>query len=302
MFVVILLTVSLIVAGTSFLFYRDRTAGFKITVLEIDNEEAASMRYFLKRLSMSGEEPLAMFERLTREFIIKKTAPNPPYNIIISEDEITKYLRDTAKAETETISDNEFKEWYRQQIYETQLSDIELRDLIYRNLLAQRLSAYLADKVPTVAPQAFIHMIVLQSFNQAEEVKSKLDSGEDFFTLAQTFNMEENLRLRKGEIGWVPRNALEPGLANLAFNELELFQHSSPILINQQSFAILMVTERVKAREIDNSALQTIKARVLDQWYRDESKYHEIKFHGFSNGYDNETDAWISWQLEKMKK
>ena len=84
-FAVILLTVSLIVAGSSFLFYRDRTAGFKITVLEIDNEEAASMRYFLKRLSMSGEEPLAMFERLTREFIILKTAPNPPYNIIISE-------------------------------------------------------------------------------------------------------------------------------------------------------------------------------------------------------------------------
>ena len=27
-----------------------------------------------------------------------------------------------------------------------------------------------------------------------------------------------------------------------------------------------------------------------------------INFHGFSNGYDNETDAWISWQLEKMKK
>ena len=51
--------------GASFLFYRDRTAGFKLTVLEIDGKEAANMRYFLKRLLMSGEPPLAMFERLT---------------------------------------------------------------------------------------------------------------------------------------------------------------------------------------------------------------------------------------------
>ena len=98
-----------------------------------------------------------------------------------------------------------------------------------------------------------------------------------------------------------PRRSL-PSLTRAAFDELGVGEVSEPLYINEQTFAIVMVSERVAAREIDEASLQRVKAKALDEWLKKEQQYHKVEFHGFNNGYDTETDAWVTWQLQRMKR
>ena len=281
--------------------YQDRTVPFRTTVLVV-GDTSITMRYFLKRVYLSGKEPLAMLQTLTSETIIKQAAPNPPYNIAIHEQDIDQFLKGLARGKSDTITESDFKEWYRQQLNESRLSGPEFRDLASTNLLTLRLREYLAERVPTVAEQVHLHMIPVKRLDDAKKVKERLAAGEDFGSLAREVSSEEELKQNGGDMGWFPRGALNPSLTRAAFDELGVGEVSEPLYLNEQTFAIVMVSERVAAREIDEAPLQRVKAKALDEWLKKEQQYRKVEFHGFNNGYDTETDAWAKWQLQRMKR
>ena len=41
---------------------------------------------------------------------------------------------------------------------------------------------------------------------------------------------------------------------------------------------------------------------MLEDWFTAEFGRHEVRYHGFHNGYDSETDAWVRQQLEAMEQ
>ena len=109
------------------------------------------------------------------------------------------------------------------------------------------------------------------------------------------------LRGNEGELGWYTREALAPDLAMVAFEDLKIGEASNPLQVGDGNFGIFVVTKRA-AREVDGDDLQRKKATVLDDWLADAFKTHKVEFHGFTNGYDSETDAWVIEQLEAMKR
>ena len=288
-----------VIAGIA--IYRDRVAPFRLTILVV-GDTSIDMKYFLKRARLGGGDPFAMLEILTREEIIKQVAPKPPYNIDIQEEDIDQFLRDIARGESDEMDEGDFKEWYRQQLNESRLSDGEFRAIATVGLLTLRLREYLAEKVPTVAEQVHLHMIPVNDFDVAGSVKERLEAGEDFGRLAREMSSEEVLKENGGDFGWVPRVALAPVIARTAFDELEIGAPSDPLYLNDETFAIIMVSEKVPAREIDGDSLQMIKANALDEWLKGEQQHINVEFHGFNNGYDTETDAWVRWQLQRMNQ
>lgn len=288
-----------IIAGIA--IYRDRVAPFRTTILVVD-DASIPMRYFLKRISLAGSEPMVILQTLMREQIIKQVAPKPPYNIEIEEEEIDQLLREMARGASEGITEDEYNEWYRQQLNESRLSKLEFRDLARTTLLRLRLTEYLAQKVPTIAVQVHLQMIPVQNFNVAEEAKYRLDAGEDFTTLARELSADKQLRENGGDLGWFPRSGLPSNIAQAAFDQLDIGEVSEPVYLPGGGFAIIMVSEKAAAREIDEDSLQSVRARALDEWFQEEAKHHELEFHGFNNGYDSETDTWVRWQVERMKK
>ncbi len=282
--------------------YQDRVAPFHTPVLVVDGR-SITMRYLLKRVCLSGREPLSMFQTLASEEIIKQVAPKPPYSIQISEKDVDDWLMQMARGESEGISGSEFKEWYRQRLNESQLTDLEFRDLARTNLLTRRLEEYLAQRVPTVAEQVHLHAIPFNSPDDARRAKERLDAGADFGTLARELSSDEELKKSGGDLGWFPRGALDPALAQAAFGELQIGKASDPIYLDGNSFAIVMVSERAAARAIEESALQWLKALVLEEWLDRELPSHKVELRGFrKDSYDSETDAWVRWQLQKMQK
>jgi foldase protein PrsA len=281
--------------------YQQRLAPFRTTVLVVD-DAAVRMDYFLKRILMLRQEPLIVLRTLAFEEIVRQVAPAAPYNIQVSDAEVEGHLRDMAAGSDGSTGDAEFAEWYRQQLNESRLSDAEFRDLARTRLLSLRLKAYLEERIPTVAEQVHLHAIVQETAEDARSVKARLDDGEAFARLAWEVGTDEALRADGGDLGWYPRSALAPDLAALAFDRLQIGAHSDPVQFGDGRVAIFMVSERVAAREIDADALTAMREDVLEGWFTAEFGRHEVRYHGFNNGYDSDTDAWIRRQLQAMER
>ncbi len=159
--------------------YLDRVAPFQRTVLVV-NDTSVTMGYFLKRILNSDQAPIAMLQTLTHEAMMKQVAPQPPYNLHLTEVEIDQALRDMARGASAAITEPEFAEWYRQQLNNSQFSDAEFRDIVRVHQLRQQLQDYLAKRVPPVP---------LETWLQAERQRHRviyhgLDNGFDSATNA----------------------------------------------------------------------------------------------------------------------
>ena len=263
------------------------------------------MRYFVKRMAASRTQAMQLLNTLMREEIILKAASQPPYNIRLSDDEVEAYARSVAQAGGEAITDAEYQEWIRQQLNNSGFSEAEFLDLMRRNLTAQRLSEYLGERVETVAEQVLLQVIVVPDAQTAQSVAGRLNDGESFSDLAREFNPVA-LQDTEGEWGWFPRAGLPPGLEYLAFEQLAVGEHGGPIPLPQPGgdpvFAMVRVADLAAAREVSGLALEAVKARALDRWFAEERPLHEVSFHGFNNGYDAETDAWVQWQIQRERR
>jgi len=297
---VVLSIVAVIVMGiaAAAVLYVQRVAPFRTAVLEVDGS-SVTMQYFLKRASVTPGNSSQVLQALVNDELVNQMAPGAPYNIRVTENDLDLFLREAAGGEI--VSEEEFDSWYGQRLEETPYSEAEYRAVMRTNLLRRRLAEYLAERIPTVAEHVLLFMIVQDSIDDAGSVKQRLDAGEDFFALSQEVNVDDALRARNGEFGWYPREALPENVARVVFDELEPGQFSEPIPVNRPYYAVMVVANR-EARQVDETALQTLRSNALERWLDQELLHHNVVVHGLKNGYDEETDAWVQWQLQKMRK
>ena len=305
--ILVIVLVVVVVGGIAGIgIYTERVAPFRMVVLRVDDDVQVRMRYFLRRVAAARTPALEMLNVITREELILKAAAQPPYNIEVTDQDVDTFLRTVARAGGDSITDAEYREWYRQQLNETGFSDTEFRGLMLRNLIAQRLAEYLSERVETVAEQVLLQLIVFVDAQAARVAGARLDAGEVFADLARELNTDERLQRSGGEWGWFPRAGLPDTLATLAFDQLAVGGHGGPVPMAQTgggtAFAIIRVADRVAAREVTGDALEATRAGAIDRWFASEYAFHRVSFHGFNNGYDSETDAWVTWQLQRMRR
>ena len=302
---VAVLVVLVIGSIAGYAIYRQEIAPFETVVLRIDEKEI-KMRYFLKRLRMSQRNPsfggpVRLLGMIAQEEVLKEKATKAPYNFSVTTEEIEAALKTVARRGSDSITENEYQEWYRQQINQSQLSKSEFEELTRTNLLRQKLSDYLAVRAPTVAEQVHLHMIIQKSPEEIQKVWQRLDAGEDFFQLAKELNPSVATRENQGDLGWQIKNGLDRRLADVAF-QLEVGVPSNPIPLSKETFAIFIVKEKSAAREISKEMQERQKIMLVEQWAANEFQYHKISYHGLTEGkgWDSETSAWANWQMQRM--
>ncbi|MFC1934127.1 peptidylprolyl isomerase, partial [Chloroflexota bacterium] len=291
----VVMALILIIIGVS--YYLTYTAPFRHTVLKVD-DTSIRMDYFLKRAKLTGVEPMSLLDSLVSEQIIKLGAPQ--YGIEASEEDINESLRMIASGGSGNITEGEFKEWYRQQLNESGLSDSEYKEIARTNVLAARLHEYLAERVPTAAEQVHLHVILLQTYQDAEKIRARWEAGEKFADLAREASLDEASREKGGDIDWLPRGIMGSVFDEIVFN-LDIGDVSE-IIPTETSAFLFMVSEKAVLRELDEDSLQVLKGMALEDWIGQERQFHEVTYHGLKNGFDSETNAWINYQLSKMKE
>jgi len=276
------------------------SAPFRRIIITVD-DTSINMDYFLMKTRLAGVDTMKMLEALTNEQLIKIEAPR--YVAEVSPEDIDQELRRMASGESGTISESEFKEWYRQILNETKLSDSEYKEIVATSLLANRFHEYLAERVPTVVEQVHLHATLL-STEDLEKIYEKEDVDKQLISeIWQDKQSEGTVE----DIGWLPRGILPFGFDGVVFN-LNIGDVSEPLSYvsdptsEEIYYYLFMVSEKAAARQIDEEPLQILRGKALDDWLSEEIKSdkHEIGWHGLKNGFDDYTYRWI--QLELAKK
>ncbi|MDP3879036.1 MAG: peptidylprolyl isomerase [Dehalococcoidales bacterium] len=292
--IITVIVVAVMAAVLGIGYFQYYVAPFRRTVITVD-DTAIRMDYFLKRASLSGAAPLSMLQALTNEQIIKLEAPQ--YGIVVTPEDIDREMRSLASGDNGTISEGEFREWYRQKLNETRLTDREYREITNINLLARGLQGHLAERIPTVAEQVHLYGILLPSYEDAEKTRARWEAGEEFADLARELSVDRTTKENGGEMGWLPRGIFrfDHIVFNLSPGEVSTPIPSQSAPSDDEPYYLFMVTEKAAAREIDEDSLQQMKLMVLDTWLPG-----AIQLHSVSYNFNSETDAWIKWQLSKM--
>jgi hypothetical protein len=216
------------------------------------------------------------------------------------------------------MSEVEFREWYRQTLNQSRLSDAEFRELVRVSVMSQQLYNYLADRMSTTVEQVHLWDIVIQDETIANDVKTRIDNGEDFSTIAKELSTDSNTSEQGGDMGWVPLDILDSALKYTA-QDLEIGKVSYPTLLSTASqssssdssqigpFYLLMVTEKDPARPVtDPTYINSLKGLLIQNWItaqmNDKSNKIELHGRGASGGYDSTTNAWILYQMERLKR
>ena len=290
----------LVVLGVSLII---NAAPFRRAVILVD-ETSIKMDYFLKRTRLAGASPLKMLEVLTNEMIINEAAPKLVGRI--SRQDVDRELSRIADNGGETLSEIEFKAWYRQLLNEAGLSDSDYREMITTNLLAGRLYEYLAARMPTVSEQVRLNAIVLTR-EEMENLRMKSRDGADVHGDIQAIWQKRRSEGTVEDLGWIPRQVLLYGLDEVAFST-GIGEVSAPIAYlsddgsEENVYYSIQVLEKAAAREIDEASLQVLRSQALDDWLLEQQDLHNVIWRGLKNGFDSETLAWINWRLAKMAK
>lgn len=300
--VILIMTVSVVVCAVAVVgIYREFVSPFNTTVLIVDGT-SFRMRYFLKRLATTQQTPVTMLHTLAEEQIVKEVATKPPYDLTVTEQEVSQYAhRLAAGAGEKKISEARFKVWYRQELNQTRLSRAQFTDLLRTRLLIVKMGLYLTSKIPKEARQVFVNAIPVDSASVGKTVERRCNSGASFTRLARQYSTDPRVIQNGGKVGWFPRGVLSPTLDSVAFT-LPLNRCSNPISVKSGGFVVLMVSKTAAQKPVDAQARSVLSAHAFSAWYAAESPKHTVTYHGFNNGgYDSETNAWVQLQVRMMR-
>ncbi len=246
-FITGIVIIALVLAFVGMGWYYGQYKPMRETAIEVNGTEF-TMGYFVEMLKLESayhegadisSVADTVLENIQRNELIRQGTLE--LGISVADDEVKKALKD---------NDLPDKEVYRA--------------LVSHQLLIQRLLDRQFDpQVPLYAEHRQVMAMMLESEQQALEVRSKLVNGEDFGELAEEFSLELITKNKGGDLGWVPKVILQDMLQTSIVDEI--FSHkvgelSQPIYDEEAQKGIGYWLVRVLERneEEDEAHLQLI--------------------------------------------
>jgi hypothetical protein len=283
---------------------------YRIDVITVDGI-SVRMDKFVRRCHAAGSDPMSMLTSLSREIIIQKEAEL--LELEPSDEAIDQKLREMAQGGSEGITESEFREWYRQRLNDSGLSDKEFREITATAILSEYFRELISSVTPTTAEQVHLHIILLDTEDDALDAIARLEAGENFADLASELSMDTASGENGGDIGWIPRGvALDSRYDDIIFSldvgeisePMPLYNSSvtdpaSPALVN---YYLFLVSEKADDREINEEYLDTVYDNAYSDWINYKMQEYDIHYRGINGNFDSTTYSWINWQLQKLNE
>jgi len=118
---------------------------------------------------------------------------------------------------------------------------------------------------------AQLKVMLLSSEQEANEIRARLENGEDFATLAAEFSQHADSKENGGELEIDARGSFSEAFEEFVFNpEMELGTLSQPIkddtVGTEGGYWLIKVAEAASDRLIDEADRDTLKRDALNQW------------------------------------
>ena len=150
-----------------------------------------------------------------------------------------------------------------------------LRTALAEEIEAAWMVAYLTGQVPDTAEQVRARHILVASEAEADELRTRLQDGADFDTIARQYSIDTSTRPAGGDLGWFPKGfLLWPEVETAAFS-LQPGEISS-VVKSEIGYHILEVIER-EDRLLAYSVRQSLGERAVESWLSTERVSADIQ-------------------------
>jgi len=141
--------------------------------------------------------------------------------------------------------------------------------------------------------EADVQVILLGSEEEAQEVRARLEAGEDFATLAQELSQHAS-KDNGGEVTGVTPDMMSLALSEFIFDpELELETVSEPIrddtVVTKGGYWLVKVMDKDDNRQIEDGDRELLKAEAFTEWLEALRDDPENKIENYLDG---EKKAW----------
>jgi len=148
-------------------------------------------------------------------------------------------------------------------IYSITKNDVER--ILYNGLLRDKLLADVTKDLQPNEEQVWVRHILVDSEEAANEVKAKLDSGEDWLALAIEYSTDESNKNNGGDLGWIGRDdSYDADFLAGAFALNEDGQISDPVQSQFGWHLIQLVTKATNP--VSSSKFAQIKQNFFNNW------------------------------------
>jgi peptidyl-prolyl cis-trans isomerase D len=108
------------------------------------------------------------------------------------------------------------------------LTEADLRYVIQVSLYRRKVMDAIVGNLPKQQDQVWIRHIVVKDEQTAKDVKSKLDSGADWFAVSDQYTTDQANKSKGGDLGWLPKDQLDQAIADAAFS-MKVGEISQPV-------------------------------------------------------------------------
>jgi foldase protein PrsA len=238
---------------------------------------------FLQGLEAIGADPqspefqaeLPAYRRQVLDLMIEDVLvqqAGQEYGIVVTGDEIEERVSaEVAQGGGQDL----FQAW----LDETGQSWDEFRREVCQDILRLRLQDRLTAGITGTMEMVRARQIVVASEAQAVEVLTQLASGQAFEAVAAETSTDALTRNRGGDLGWLPRGSgwISPQVEEAAFS-------GAPGRVQEplpagDAYAILQVLEYDTEQQLDDLALEEVRANIFDRWLANQCQAAQIRIY-----------------------
>ncbi len=150
-------------------------------------------------------------------------------------------------------------------------SEQSFRLALARSMAAAWMRDQIIAQVPRAAEQVHARQILLYNSEEADQVYSLLQAGNDFGNLAAKYDP-----VTRGDLGWFPRGYLaDPKLEEVIFSlQVEAF---SPVVETLAGYHIVQLLEREAQRPLSPEALLLLQIQAVQDWLDEHRNQSQIE-------------------------
>ncbi|HWC31411.1 MAG TPA: peptidylprolyl isomerase [Dehalococcoidia bacterium] len=174
--------------------------------------------------------------RIQREELIRIIARER--GITVSSEELDAKLRDELGLGDE-VSHDQMASVLRTEVLSVNLPLDDYLEMMEAEVLQDKIEASFTDSLPAQTEQVNLNIITAGSQSNAILAKQALDAGGAFADVAKQYSQDDEAQAG-GAFGWVPRELLEPEVADVAFSTTGV----SGIIESETNYYIIEALEK----------------------------------------------------------
>ena len=278
----LLVAVALAIVGYAFLSdYVEKQRRPGSTAIQVEDTHFR-LDYFSKRLKMyvgqfggqgaQAAQPSltvpAVADLLIQQGIVRRFAEER--SVTASEEEVTSAIADRIGVK---VDDANFKLVFQQEVARSELSENEYREMIEASVLSDKLKKDFEKDVPKTAESVHYQQILVSDDAKAQEIRGKVEAGEDFAALAAANSLDTSTKDSGGDVPWMPRGILDASIEELVFALKPKELTTIPIA---QGVYVTQMLEKDDNHEVGADQKLGLAARAFQAWVADKKDSVDI--------------------------